>query len=185
MASWKWVVGVGTAAVGIIAAPVADSLVKEGKFPDGLGAVFSKLGSWISLFWEWLNGQTSMPTWLVLIQIVALIAFVIPLVWLLLPNNSASTQPAAPTSLELTPEQLAVFLFVGRSIDNDIEVYLDSVIRSVGLSRNATEHALESLSENDLISCNANFYGPDWYLLTNTGRARYLELERSGAGVRT
>ena len=185
MASWKWVLGACTAVMSVIAAPVGDSLVKEGKFPDGLGAVLSKLWSWISLFWEWLNGQTSMPTWVALMQIVALIAFVIPLIWLLLPNDSASAQAAAPTSLEATPDQLAVFLFVGRSIDNDNEVNLDVVIRSVGLSRNATEHALELLVESDLISCHANFYGPDWYQLTNAGRARYLELERDAASIRT
>jgi hypothetical protein len=126
-----------------------------------------------------------MPTWVALMQIVALIAFVIPLIWLLLPNDSASAQAAAPTSLEATPDQLAVFLFVGRSIDNDNEVNLDVVIRSVGLSRNATEHALELLLESDLISCHANFYGPDWYQLTNVGRARYLELERDAASIRT
>ncbi|MFW6753971.1 hypothetical protein ACKUG4_25170 [Pseudomonas glycinae] len=181
MALWKWVVGTGTAIVGVIAAPVADSLVKEGKFPDGLGAVLSKLGIWFLLFWDWLNGQTNMPTWLVIMQTIALIGFVVTLLWLLL-KDSASARLAAHTSLELTPEQLAVFLFVGRSIDNDVEVYIDLIIRSVGLSRNATEHALESLSENGLITCNANFYGPDWYLLTNIGRGRYLELVRSNSG---
>jgi len=60
MALWKWVAGAGTATMGIIAAPVADSLVKEGKFPDGLGAVLSTL-------WSWLTTQFSVPLWLALV----------------------------------------------------------------------------------------------------------------------
>ena len=181
MALWKWAAGVGAATVSIIAAPVADSLIKEGKFPDGLGAVFSKLGSWLLPLWIWLSGETSMPTWLVLVQTILLIGFLVPLVWLLLPNTRMSEQPE---STPLTPEQLAVFMFVGRSIDNGTEPNHDIVIQSVGRSRNATEHALEALSEIGLISRNENFYGADWYLLTNAGRERYLELERSNSGSR-
>ncbi|MEJ8864283.1 hypothetical protein [Pseudomonas jessenii] len=64
MASWKWVLGVGTAAIGIIAAPVADSLVKDGKFPDGLGAVISTLWGWLSTL---LTAQVSVPLWTVLL----------------------------------------------------------------------------------------------------------------------
>ncbi len=178
MALWKWVVGVGTATVGIIAAPIGDSLVKEGKFPDGLGAVFSKLGSWLLPLWGWLSGETSMPTWLFLVQTIALIGLVVTLVRLILSNARTSGQPE---SASLTPEQLTLFMFIGRAIDNDIEVNHDMVIQSVGRSKNATEHALEILSEADLISRHHNLYGEDWYELTNTGRGRYLDLESSNS----
>ncbi|WP_095111739.1 hypothetical protein [Pseudomonas sp. Irchel 3H7] len=67
MASWKWVAGVGTAAVGIIAAPVADSLVKEGKFPDGLGAVASTLWGWFSTA---LTAHVSAPLWATILALL-------------------------------------------------------------------------------------------------------------------
>ncbi len=54
--------GVGAATVGIIAAPVADSLVKEGKFPGGLGAVVSTL-------WGWFTMQVSFSLWLALLLV--------------------------------------------------------------------------------------------------------------------
>ena len=63
MASWKWVAGVGTAAVGIIAAPVADSLVKEGKFPDGIGAV-------VNVLWGWVSAHASVPVWAILLVLL-------------------------------------------------------------------------------------------------------------------
>lgn len=63
MASWKWVAGGATAAVGIIAAPVADSLVKEGKFPDGLGAV-------VTILWGWLSAHVSVPVWAILLALL-------------------------------------------------------------------------------------------------------------------
>jgi hypothetical protein len=67
MASWKWVAGVGTAAVGIIAAPVADSLVKEGKFPDGLGAVATTLWGWFSAA---LTAHVSAPLWVTILALL-------------------------------------------------------------------------------------------------------------------
>lgn len=70
MALWKWVAGLGTP-LGIIAAPIADSLVKEGKFPDGLGAIASTLWSWLSSL---LITQVSFPLWLALL-LVSLLGF--------------------------------------------------------------------------------------------------------------
>lgn len=173
MVLWKWIVGGGTTLLGIIAAPVADSLVKEGKLPDGLGAVLSTL-------WGWITVRVSMPLLALLTVGILLFLLGMIVVWIFSGNVRVDT----PGPEALTADQLNVFSFVGQAVDNEQDVTLDLVMRGVSLSRVAAEHALEALSERDLISWCVNFHGPDYYLLTNSGRGYYLDLVSSAANQR-
>ena len=152
---------------GFIAAPVVDSLVKEGKFPDGLGAVLSTL-------WGWLTIEIVTQLWVLPVLGILLIVLGAIVAWVFSDNEVARGNVAEAEPL--TTDQVAVFRYVGQSIDNGAEVILDRVVRGVGLSRIATEHALEALSERELISCVFNISGPDFYMLTNSGRGCYLRL---------
>lgn len=95
MVSWKWIAGLGTP-TGIIAAPIADSLIKEGKFPDGLGAVLSKLGSWLTSLWGWLFVEESLPRWLFLVFLLAACACLFA-IWCLIKNSDEPAQASIPS----------------------------------------------------------------------------------------
>jgi hypothetical protein len=95
MVSWKWLAGLGTP-LGIIAAPIADSLIKEGKFPDGLGAVLSKLGSWLTSFWGWFFVEEGVPHWLLLVFFLAACACLFA-IWCLIKNSNEPAQASIPS----------------------------------------------------------------------------------------
>jgi hypothetical protein len=175
MAVRGWVISGLVTLGGLIGVPVVDSLVKEGKFPEGLGAVLSAL-------WGWLNVEIITPLWVLPVLGMLLILLGVVVAGVFSTNEAALA--AVSEAETLTADQVTVFRFIGQAIDRGDDVFLEMVARGVGLSRIATEHALEALSERKLIDCAYNMTGADFYLLTNLGRGRYLELEVSPSGSR-
>ncbi len=173
MGFWAWV-----ALVGLIAAPVVESLVNTGALPSGVGAVFSTLGTWFASLWGWLSQEVGTPRWLLVVVIAGGLVFAAIGIWLIWP--SASNAPAQKSRISSLPEdQQRVFLLVGHAANQGGNVHLDQVMRNLSLSRLAAEHALEQLSSRDLIDWVYNPYGADYYGLTSLGRGCYLQHERA------
>lgn len=137
----------------------------------------------ISGLWGWLKGvaswfmrDVSLPFWLLMLMIVVILLLA-GLVGIRLFALSRKTAPSA--GAPLTDDQNLAFIIIGNAIQAGGQPGFDDVRRHSGLSRIATQNALEHLTAVGLIHpVNAPF-GRRYAELTSLGREHFLELEAS------
>ncbi len=77
----------------------------------------------------------------------------------------------------LTDDQNLVFLVVGNAIQQGLQFGFDEILEDSGLSRIATQNALDHLARVRLIRPVRGAYGRNYADLTPLGREHFLELE--------
>lgn len=138
----------------------------------------------ISGLWGWLKGvaswfarDVSLPLWLLMLMIVLMVALAVLIGLLILARYD---KREAPTRAPLTYDQNLVFAIIGNAIQAGYEPRFDDVLRHSGLSRIATQKALEHLTAVGLIHPARGSYGQQYNELTSLGRDHFLELEALG-----
>lgn len=84
---------------------------------------------------------------------------------------------AATDGAPLTDDQNLVFLVVGNAIQQGYQFGFDEVLENSGLSRIATQNALDHLARMRLIRPARGAYGCNYADLTPLGREHFLKLE--------
>ncbi|MBJ2242500.1 hypothetical protein [Pseudomonas sp. MF6768] len=142
----------------------------------------SGLWSWITSVGSWFARDVSLPFWVVMLVLVLMVLLMLPVVALVYaryekvePADSASTGGAP-----LTDDQNLVFLVVGNAIQQGYQFGFDEVLKNSGLSRIATQNALDHLASVRLIRPVRDHYGGHYADLTPLGREHFLELEALG-----
>ncbi|NSX19661.1 hypothetical protein HTV13_07430 [Pseudomonas putida] len=143
-------------------------------------SVFSPAISWI---WSWLKSvaswvarDVSIPFWVLMLMIVLMVALAVPIGLLIY----ARYEKEVPTTgAPLTDDQNLAFIIIGNAIQAGHEPGFDDVLRHSGLSRIATQNALEHLTAVGLIRPVSAPFGRRYAELTALGREHFLELEAS------
>jgi hypothetical protein len=135
------------------------------------------LWSWIKSGGSWLARDVSFPFWVVMLALVLIVLMVVPVVALVYARNE-KVEPAA--GAPLTGDQNLVFLVVGNAIQQGYQFGFDEVLENSGLSRIATQNALDHLARVRLIRPVRGHYGSHYADLTPLGREHFLELEALG-----
>jgi len=178
----KRILKCGAAGIGasmlFIAAPVYDSLVKDGKLPTGVVGMLSLLDVWCITLWGWLNTEVLLPHWLVLIVATFLVVLGALAVWLLWPNHRVGTSAGRGPLDILSGDQLKVFMLLGLAAEHGGVVTLGQVVKNEKLSRSAALDALKHLHYHDLIQ-DGSCPGEESYELTGAGLQHYLDHERA------
>lgn len=136
------------------------------------------LWHWIESGWNWLGSEVSLPVWVSLLLCLgsllslALIGVVVYARWF------EKNEQQAPEGAPLTDEQQKVFVVIGKAFQDGHKVDSDGIRRFSGLSRIATQNAIDHLYRVGLIRPVRNLYGSQYADLTPEGRDYYLELEK-------
>ncbi len=131
---------------------------------------------------SWLARDVSFPLWVVIL-VLALIALLLVPVLALIYARYEKVEPADGASADgapLTDDQNLVFLVVGNAIQQGYQFGFDDVRENSGLSRIATQNALDHLASVNLIRPVRSRYGGHYADLTPLGRDHFLELEALG-----
>lgn len=142
----------------------------------------SGLWSWIKSGGNWLARDVSFPFWVVMFTLVLIVLLMVPFAALVYARYE-KIQPAAGVTAEgapLTDDQNLVFLVVGNAIQQGYQFGFDEVLENSGLSRIATQNALDQLARVRLIRPVPGHYGEHYADLTPLGREHFLKLEALG-----
>lgn len=142
----------------------------------------SGLWSWIKSGGSWLARDVSFPFWVVMLALVLIVLLMVPVAALVYARYE-KVEPAAGAAAEgapLTDDQNLVFLVVGNAIQQGYQFGFDEVLENSGLSRIATQNALDHLARVRLIRPVRGHYGGHYADLTPQGREYFLELEALG-----
>lgn len=135
------------------------------------------LWGWVQGLWGWLGSDVVLPLWLVLLLSlmgVSLLAVAGAQVYV---KYFEKGEQEAPEGAPLTADQLTAFMAIGKAIQEGQMLSGDDVRRKTGLSRIATDVALDHLYGIGLIEPHHGAYYKKYAGLTHTGRAYYLEIE--------
>ncbi|MGJ7513651.1 hypothetical protein ACSFE6_04855 [Pseudomonas baetica] len=173
----KWVVRGLMAIVGtVVLAPFA-KWGEEQLNLSILSPLIDGVWSWIKSVGSWLARDVSFPFWVVMLVVVLMVLLMLPVAALVY----ARFEKVEPDSgSPLTDDQNRVFVVVGNAIQQGYKFGFDDVRESSGLSRIATESALEHLTLVGLIRPVNGSYGRRYAELTPLGREHFLELESLG-----
>ncbi|MCH7420693.1 hypothetical protein [Pseudomonas mosselii] len=135
-----------------------------------------RLWNWIQSGWSWLGSDVSLPAWLMLLlslMSLLLVCFLGVLVYVRWFEKEEEHQGAP-----LTDEQERAFVVLGKAIQEGHKIGFDEVREYSGLSRIATQNALDHLYSVGLIRPVHNSFGFQYADLTPLGRDHYLDLEK-------
>lgn len=139
----------------------------------------SGLWSWMGSFGIWFAGDVSLPFWLVMILLVLIVLLLVPVLALVYARYE---KVETPSGSPLTDDQTLVFVVVGNAIQAGCQFGFDDVLKNSGLSRIATQNALDHLARVGLVRSARGSYGLQYADLTPLGREYFLELESLGEG---
>lgn len=142
----------------------------------------SGLWCWIKNGGSWLARDVSLPFWVVMLALVLIVLLMVPVAALAYARYE-KVQSAAGSAAEgapLTDDQNLVFLVVGNAIQQGYQFGFEEVLENSGLSRIATQNALDYLARVRLIRPVPGHYGGHYADLTPLGREHFLKLEALG-----
>ncbi|ROO08084.1 hypothetical protein BK673_16215 [Pseudomonas fluorescens] len=147
-------------------------------------SVFSSLWNWIRSVGNWLAKDVSLPLWVmfVLSLMSALLVLLVGLLVYVRFEKQETPADLESTGAPLSDDQNLVFLVVGNAIQQGYQFGFDDVLGSSGLSRIATQNALDHLANVGLIRPVRSSYGGNYADLTPMGRDHFLELEALSKG---
>jgi hypothetical protein len=128
---------------------------------------------------SWLARDVSFPFWVVLLAVVLIVLLMVPIAALVYARYE-KVEPAPAEGAPLTDDQNLVFLVVGNAIQQGYQFGFEEVLDHSGLSRIATQNALDHLASVNLIRPVRSRYGGNYADLTPLGREHFLELEALG-----
>jgi hypothetical protein len=171
---------VGAAVLTTIAAPIADSLIKEKKWPDSVADVIGTLWSWLTALAEWFTQTIILPLWILLAGFGLLFAAIIILYRSKMKFSSqlesalAKLNPKLPVLDESQQKVLAVIVAVEERGD-----YMNTsrLHTATGLSRIVCQRAVDVLMGYDLI-CDNSVVAEDYVFLTEMGREYVLHPQK-------
>lgn len=169
--------GIIWGAVGTIATTVLGKIVESVFDVSLISPAIRTLLGWIQGLWGWLGSDVVLALWLVLLLSlmgVSLLAVAGVLVYV---KYFEKGEQEAPKGVLLTADQLTAFMAIGKAIQEGQMLSGDDVRRKTGLSRIATDVALDHLYGIGLIEPHHGAYYKKYAGLTHTGRAYYLEIE--------
>jgi hypothetical protein len=134
----------------------------------------SGLWSWMGSVGSWFARDVSLPFWVVVILLVLIVLLFVPVLALIYARYE-KVEP--PSGSPLTDDQTLVFVIVGNAIQAGCQFGFDDVLRTSGLSRIATQNALDHLARAGLVRPARGYYGIQYADLTPLGRGHFLELE--------
>ena len=137
----------------------------------------SGLWSWMGSVGSWFARDVSLPFWVVMILLILILLLLVPVLALVYARFE-KVEP--PSGSPLTDDQNRVFVVVGKSIQEGYQVGFDQVREISGLSRIATQNALDHLYSVGLVRPVRGSYGFQYADLTPLGRDYFLELESLG-----
>lgn len=163
---------------GIIVTVLITKLVEQWFELTFFSSAVSTVWAWLGSAGSWLGRDVSLPFWgIALLFIGSGISVLLFLVFIYTEFFRKVTHVPSP----LTPDQTAAFVVVGRAIEAGCEYGPDEVQQFSGLSRIATQSALDHLYNRRLIRPVRNEWGNNYLDLTSHGREYFLELG-SGRG---
>jgi len=128
---------------------------------------------------SWFARDVSLPFWAVMLALILIVLLMVPVAALVYARYER-VEPVDGTSTDgapLTDDQNLVFLVVGNAIQQGRQFGFDEVLKNSGLSRIATQNALDHLARVGLIRPVRGAYGGNYADLTPLGREHFLELE--------
>ncbi|MDR9864496.1 MULTISPECIES: hypothetical protein [Pseudomonas] len=128
---------------------------------------------------SWFVRDVSLPFWVVMLMVVLIVLLMVPVAALVYARYE-KVEPAAADGAPLTDDQNLVFLVVGNAIQQGLQFGFEEVLDHSGLSRIATQNALDHLASVNLIRPVRSRYGGNYADLTPLGRGYFLELEALG-----
>lgn len=142
----------------------------------------SGIWSWIKGLGSWFVRDVSLPFWVVLLAIVLIVLLLVPIGALVYARyeKTETVDDASTGGGPLTDDQNLVFLVVGNAIQQGYQFRFDDVRESSGLSRIATQNALDHLTRVGLIHPVRGSFGFNYADLTPMGREHFVELEALG-----
>lgn len=161
-------------AIGTIAAVPLTKKVESYYDVSFFSPAISGLWSWMQGVGSWFARDVSLPFWLVMLVLVLMVLLMLPVVALVY----ARYEKVEPVSgSPLTDDQNLVFIIVGNAIQAGCQFGFDDVLKNSGLSRIATQNALDHLARVGLVRPARGSYGLQYADLTPMGREYFLELE--------
>lgn len=142
----------------------------------------SGLWSWMQSVGSWLARDVSFPFWVVMLVLVLMVLLMLPIASLVYARfeKVSPADDASAGGAPLTDDQSRVFVVVGNAIQEGYQFAFDDVRKHSGLSRIATQNALDHLARVGLIRAVRGSYGFNYPDLTPMGREHFLELEALG-----
>lgn len=168
--------GIMWGAVGTIATTVLGKIVESVFDVSLISPAFLALWGWIKAVGGWLGRDVSMPIWASLI-LCLLSVLALTIIGLLVYDNWFGKVGGEPKGPSLSDDQLTAFMAIGKAIQEGQMLSGDDVRRKTGLSRIATEAALDHLYGIGLIQSRIGAYNQQYTDLTHIGRAYYLKIE--------
>ncbi|WP_277960731.1 hypothetical protein [Pseudomonas sp. RIT-To-2] len=162
-------------ALGTVAAvPITKAV--ESHFDVSLfSPAISGLWGWLLSVGHWFARDVTFPLWLILLLCLLILILLVPASALIYVRWFEKEE--TPKGSPLTDDQQRVFVVVGKSIQEGHRFNLDHIRELSGLSRIATQTALDHLLGVGLIRQAYDKYGFQYADLTRLGREHYLELE--------
>ncbi|WP_444447875.1 hypothetical protein [Pseudomonas kurunegalensis] len=133
------------------------------------------LWNWIQSVWGWLGSDVSFPVWAVILTTLFMVSLLIPVGWMVYTGwfeDSESTR-----GILLTDDQQAVFVLIGRVIQQGTMPDFSTVLSYSGLTRIAAHNALDHLCHIGLVELESSPFGLQRFNLTARGRKHYLKLD--------
>jgi len=174
--------GIILGAVGTIATTVLGKIVESVFDVSLFSPAIRTLWGWIQGLGGWLGSDVAFPVWLILLLCLGCLLSLV-FIGLFVYANCFENVEEAPRGTRLSPDQLTAFLAISKAIQNGHMLTGDDVRRQTGLSRIATDAALDRLYGLGLIESRIGDYNQQYAGLTHTGRAYYLEIETLQGGV--
>ncbi|TXI06846.1 MAG: hypothetical protein E6Q70_07030 [Pseudomonas monteilii] len=163
--------------VGTVAAVPLTKLVESYFDVSFFTPAIMKLWGWIQSAWGWLGSDVSLPVWVSLLLCLGSLLSVV-LVGVLVYIQWFEEGEKTPKGVPLTADQLTAFMAISKAIQGGQMLTGDDVRRKTGLSRIATDAALDHLYGIGLIEPHHGAYHHKYAGLSHFGRAYYLELEK-------
>lgn len=166
-------------ALGTVVAVPITKMVESQLNLSFFSPAISGLWSWMQSVGSWFARDVSLPFWAVMLALILIVLLMVPVAALVYARYE-EVEPVdvtSPGGAPLTDDQNRVFLVVGNAIQQGYRVGYEDVIKSSGLSRIATQYALDHLTNVELIRPVNGSYGRTYADLTPLGREHFLELE--------
>lgn len=165
--------------VGTVAAVPITKAVESQLNLSFFSPAISGLWSWMQNVGSWFARDVSLPFWAVMLALILIVLLMVPVAALIYGRYEKieTVDGTATDGAPLTNDQNLVFLVVGNAIQQGLQYGFDEILESSGLSRIATQNALDHLARVRLIRPVRGSYGRNYADLTPLGREHFLDLE--------